>query len=189
MAQRIRVGRKNFALVDDDDYEALIEYNWILLSCSGGLRYATRKNQAGKRPYAFLMHREIMSVPKGLTVDHIDGNGLNNCKNNLRLATHSEQQWNRQKNSNNTTGYRGVYYDKRNKIYRAEMRAGRVKWSLGTYTNPRDAAIAYNVATLLLKDEHATMNDIDGVYMPFGSKDTPNRDARGKFTREKGRDG
>ena len=67
------------------------------------------------------MHRLILGIKdKNIKVDHIDGNGLNNVRSNLRLATHAENMRNRKKHSNNTTGYRGV--QRVGKKYRAECR-------------------------------------------------------------------
>lgn len=61
------------------------------------------------------MHREIMKCPAGMFVDHIDRNGLNNQKFNLRIVTHQQNMMNMCMRKDNTSGYTGVYWRKRNK--------------------------------------------------------------------------
>lgn len=105
MARPIILTKHLMTLVDNDDY---LKYNNIAW-CAG--------NKGKNTFYAVssfdgkLLHRVIMNAPKGVTVDHINGNTLDNRKCNLRLASYSQNCANRRIQSNNTSGYRGVYYD------------------------------------------------------------------------------
>ena len=101
--RRIALGQNLFATVDAADYKKLCRYKWY--ACRhGSTIYATcRKN--GKAVY---MHRMIMRPRKGYVVDHIDGNGLNNRRCNLRVCTHQQNQANRGP-CGGSSRYVGVY--------------------------------------------------------------------------------
>lgn len=93
------------------------------------------------------MHRVVMervlgySLPIGATVDHINGNKIDNRRENLRLATHSQNNANRPKGKNNTTGFKGVYAD--GDRYRARIRVNKRLLHLGRFDTPEDAHSAY----------------------------------------------
>ena len=89
--KKIPLSQGYFALVDDEDFEALNYFKWSVANCGNKRRspklYA-RLRRGRKQIY---MHRELFSsIPPGMVVDHIDGDGLNNQKENLRLLTHSD---------------------------------------------------------------------------------------------------
>jgi hypothetical protein len=104
MTKEIQLSRGKVALVDDDDFEYLNQYYWNALNPVPGYYYAARTVRGG----TILMHREILNAPKSVLVDHVDGNGLNNQKYNLRTADHTINALNRRKNSNNKSGHRNV---------------------------------------------------------------------------------
>ncbi len=89
------------------------------------------------------LHRHIMSAPGGLQVDHADGNGLNNRRANLRLATHSQNRINSRLYANNKSGFRGVSALPSGKWEASAKQAGRKKF-LGHYSDPAAAARAYD---------------------------------------------
>src|SRR3990167_2833786 len=82
-------------LIDDEDLPLVDRWAWHHQILGGGLSYARRSNSRGRRPRTIYMHRVIMNAPSGLVVDHIDGNGLNNQRSNLRVVTARENLWNR----------------------------------------------------------------------------------------------
>jgi len=85
----IALTKGKFAMVDAADYEWLNRYNWFA-SCTRGRAYAATC-QDGR---TISMHRMIMKPPPGMIVDHIDGNGLNNCRDNLRICTPKDNRHN-----------------------------------------------------------------------------------------------
>src|SRR5689334_13920703 len=91
----IPLGRGNYALVDARDFEALSVYRWGYIT-TRGRKYATRYERRGKRIKVF-MHREILGLARGEKIqgDHINGNTLDNRRENLRRASHGQNQHNR----------------------------------------------------------------------------------------------
>jgi hypothetical protein len=136
-------------LIDDGDFEWLNQYKWSV--------YKNRRTYYAHATIApnkvVLMHRLIMGFPV-LSIDHIDNNGINNTKQNLRLATKSQQQYNKKP----ITGrkYKGV--SKRGNRFAAQIRDnGKVKW-LGSFTTEEEAAIAYNMAATKMHGKYANLN-------------------------------
>ncbi len=101
----IPLSRGLVAVVDDADFEELSRFKWSATSFRTSGPYAVRKD--GSR--MVLMHRELLCA--GL-VDHIDGNGLNNQRANLRPASVGENAHNQRMRSTNTSGVKGVSFDK-----------------------------------------------------------------------------
>lgn len=116
MTKKIPLTQGKFALVDDEDFEYLSQWKWHASKYSNSY-YACRTINSNK----VLMHRFILNAQKELEVDHIDGNGLNNQKLNLRIVTHSRNMQNRKNNSNNKSGYKGVFFNKREKRWMSQI--------------------------------------------------------------------
>ncbi len=104
------------------------------------------------------MHRQIMKAPKGLEVDHINGNILDNRRENLRLATHSENNHNRSKYSCNRSGLKGVFWYPRANKFQASIRVHGELLYLGLYKKAEDAARAYDEAAVLYHGQFAKPN-------------------------------
>jgi hypothetical protein len=102
-----------------------------------------------------------MNPEKGMVIDHLDGNPLNNQKKNLRICTHSENMRNRNLYVNNTSGFKGVYWHKTTKKWMSYIRINKKSLYLGIYTCPIDAGRAYNDAALKYHGEFAHINKID----------------------------
>lgn len=126
-------------LVDEADYAELSKHSWQI-SKSCGIRYARK----GKSPNMVYMHRFITKPKQGLVVDHIDGNGLNNQRSNLRICTTEENLWNaRKKTTTSSSKFKGVSWHKvRSKWQSQIMSKGKSK-HLGYFDNELDAAKAY----------------------------------------------
>lgn len=155
--REIPLTKGRFALVDDDDYEFLSTYKW---HCSG--RYAGRlnpdKNKPGE-PTAILMHRVVTDAPKGLCVDHINRNSLDNRKCNLRIVTHQENMLN-YGSKKGASKYKGVSKTKEGHWVASFMYKGEGIY-LGTYDNEEDAAKAYNIKASELGGEFVFLNDVN----------------------------
>ena len=117
------------AIADKEDVSVISKYKW---SFSGRYAYASR--------HKLLMHKLILNYSDGdLCIDHIDGNGLNNRKSNLRLCSMSENSINRASlPSNNTSGFMGVTYDKCNRKWRASISIQKKQINLGNFSNKED---------------------------------------------------
>lgn len=146
------------ALVDDEDYPRLSQYNWCYSESSGG--YALRNGQRinGKKTKHILMHREILGTPDGLDTDHQDGNRLNNQKHNLRPATKVQNQGNRAKTQNRTSKYKGVWFDRERDKFSSMIQVNGKRRFLGRFNSEIKAARAYDTAALKLFGEFAKLN-------------------------------
>lgn len=146
----IPLTRGCFAIVDAADYAHLKDRAWFATN-SG---YAARMIR-GKTTF---MHRLIACPGEGQEVDHINGNKLDNRRSNLRCCSHLENCFNRKNNKNNSSGYRGVYRDKRRPSWRSYVRVGRKQCDLGSFKTAEDAARAYDASAKKLYGEFARLN-------------------------------
>ena len=148
---------KGIVLVDDQEYSKLSSIRWFL-------------KQTGKNNYAqgrvngkmTRMHRFILDVPPLMEVDHINGNGLDNRKNNLRSATSLQNHWNRKIPINNHSGFKGVHYvPQRSHLttpWRAMITINNKSRHIGCYSSKEEAAKAYNKKAKELFGEFANIN-------------------------------
>lgn len=143
------------AIVDDEDFALLNRWSWCAKPSGGKANWYAYNGKFGA------MHRLIIKAPPGLMVDHINGDGLDNRKKNLRLATNSQNQANKKKILNKF-GYKGVSKEKKTGKYFARIKKLGREIYLGMYDDPEKAAIAYNGAAKALFGEHASLNIISG---------------------------
>lgn len=157
--KEIQLTQGKVTFVDDEDYEYLSQFSWHTLN-NGYTSYAVRKlspKKGEKKRKVILMHREILGNDSCDTVDHIDGNGLNNTKSNIRIATFSQNSANSKK-TKGISKYKGVTWLKKNKKWRAEITIKGKSKHLGCFTCEEDAAEAYNQAALMVHCEFAKLN-------------------------------
>lgn len=143
---------KGYALVDDEDFEWLNQWKWHLLNCREK-KYAIKTG--GKT-----MHRLIMQTPKGMETDHINGNGLDNRRSNLRICANFQNQMNRKIGKNNTSGFKGVYWDKKNNEWYSSIMFNYKSYYLGRFNERIEAAKAYNQKAIELFGGFARLNKI-----------------------------
>ncbi|MCJ7779126.1 MAG: HNH endonuclease [Sedimentisphaerales bacterium] len=151
--RRIPLTQEKFALVDPDDYPALIKHKWSA-SKWGHTFYAVRSQ--GK--IQIKMHRQITAAPPYLIVDHADHNGLNNTKQNLRLCTQSENAANQRPRRDGSSKYKGVCWNKRDKVWDVRIRYNRRNLYIGSFKSELDAAKAYDSAAKFYKGTFACTN-------------------------------
>jgi hypothetical protein len=125
------------ALVDDEDYERLSKIVWYASPKPNGSAYAF--NPGYKEQPRVWMHREVISAPKGLLVDHINHNGLDNRKDNLRLATNQQNQFNSRSHKNATSKYKGVSWDSKKKKWRGYISINKERVHLGWFDDEETA--------------------------------------------------
>lgn len=151
--------RKLFTEIDDADFDAVRSFNWK--STSGGKNrtlYATAYIYADNKTYSYLLHRVILGLTdRKVLVDHIDGNGLNNKRDNLRICTHTENMRNRRKNKNNSSGFKGVQIRKGYKVkkYVAEVRYMGKNFRSKGFATPAEAHSEYVRISKALHGEFA----------------------------------
>ena len=155
-------GNGGVVMVSDSDYAVLKRYSWRSQPRRGGGLVAATTMYSPKR--TVLMHRFIKSAPKHLMVDHKDRNSLNNTRKNLRLCTHRQNCMNRPMAKQNTSGYKGVFWDPRHGFGHKNWHA-KVGWnykaiSAGYYATKVEAAVAYNALAKKLYGKFAVLNKI-----------------------------
>ena len=155
MTKEIPISRGLFALVDDADFEFLMQWKWSATSANNpGPIYAVRGYRVGGKTCPVRMHRQVLGVPDGWIVDHINGHGLDNRKANLRLATPEQNAQNRR--MRNRLGFRGVYVE--GKKFRAMIQGGGLKRNLGLFPCAESAALAYDNAAREMHGAYAVLN-------------------------------
>jgi len=157
--RRIELSQGYWAKVDVSDYEKLRRYRWRVRK-GRNTWYAERsiKKEATGKYSRVLMHRDLVRVGEGYVIDHKNGDGLDNRRVNLRIATVSENAANSRLRRNNTSGYKGVWWDKGKRKYRAGLWAGEKRYHLGYYDSKEDAARAYDAAAKKHFGEYASLN-------------------------------
>jgi len=146
-------------LIDDSDVELIREYEWHLYSTKLYNKSYARATIDGKK---VTMHRLLLDSPD-FDIDHIDGDGLNNCRNNLRLCTNAQNQMNRKKKRNSISRYKGVYWDRINSKWIAEITYKGIKNVLGRYVSENEAGKKYNEKAKELFGDFAKENRIDDI--------------------------
>lgn len=129
--KHIELSQGKYAIIDNEDFEWLSQWKWYFIPQG----YAFR-SQSGKTIY---MHRKILNTPKEKLTDHINRNKLDNRKVNLRIATRSQNAVNVKLFLTNTSGYRGVWWERRRNKWIAEIKYQGKKYYLGEYLNKLDA--------------------------------------------------
>ena len=158
----IWLNNKASAIVDDDDYDWMSRFHWREYKSSKNLYSYAIADIDG---HIINMHRLIMNAPVHMEVDHIDMNGLNNQRNNLRLCTSTQNRGNLKKYLSShgqptTSKYKGVIWRKDSHKWRARIRFENKLINLGHFINEIDAARAYDKKAIELFGEFARLNNV-----------------------------
>lgn len=162
--KEIELTQNQVAFVDDEDFDRLNKLKWRtekVIKSYGIVYYACRttpKTTSNKRGYEFMHTLIVGKLTKGFETDHIDGNGLNNCKSNLRIVTTAQNSMNAKKAANKSSIYKGVCFHKREKKWYAYIRKNYKLISLGYFNEEIEAAKAYNEKAKELFGEFANLN-------------------------------
>lgn len=155
----IPLGRWRCALVDNNDYGIASVNHWHPHK-GRSTYYASRLKYTNGKPKRVYLHRELLGItdPK-VQVDHEDGNGLNCQRENLRVASNSQNhQGKMTRPAHFKSRFRGVYWHKQNQNWCAQIKTAKKKIHLGSYTNENAAAIAYDIAARELFGDFAQLN-------------------------------
>ena len=134
------------AIIDAEDVNLISGYNWTAYK-GGRTFYASRTKNAKYYQKNVSMHRVIIKAPPKMHVDHINGNGLDNRKENLRLATQSQNQHNARRRVDNPSGYKGVRAYKDTGKYQARITCSGKQYHLGYFETAIEAHNAYCAAS------------------------------------------
>lgn len=146
------------AIVDDADFEELSKYKWCAAKCRHTVYALHRLGQHG---YGMLMHRLILDASPDKHVDHKDGDGLNNRRENIRLCSARQNSQARKiKTVGTTSRFRGVSWDKTNLLWKSEIKSRGKNYFLGRFAKEKDAARAYDKKARELFGEYAAPNFI-----------------------------
>lgn len=157
--KKIKLSRGKYAIVDNEDFEKCSLHKYYCDSTGYAVRNCKRiyKKDRVIRP-KIALHNFIMKPEKGKMCDHINGNKLDCRKKNLRIVTRSQNCFNRKLNKNSSTGYKGVSLWRGK--FRASINKDKHRYWLGIFSNPDNAAEAYNKAAKELHGVYAKLNKI-----------------------------
>lgn len=144
MARLVPLTRDKFAVVDQDDWYRVKHHKWRYMTNG----YAAKEDDK----QSVLLHHEIVWCPEGFEVDHINGDKLDNRKQNLRVCTRAQNQANVGVTSRNKSGFKGVSFDRGKWVARTKG------VHLGRFTDPVEAARAYDKKAIELFGEFANLN-------------------------------
>lgn len=159
----IRLTKGYVAKVDDEDFDRLSRWSWSAKISRSGNVYALTVRTTKKIQEHFQMHRVIIDCPDDMQVDHINGDTLDNRRENLRICTQAQNLWNRGKSRRNTSGYKGVFVNRVSANsgyprYYAQIRVNGRKITRGMFDSPEDAARMYDVLARQHHGEFARTN-------------------------------
>lgn len=153
--------KDKYATVDDEDYEMLKAHSetWSAASNRSGITLVARSKILRK---TVTMGRLILGLKNkdGKQCDHIDRDPFNNTRLNLRVATLSQNQANKSLTSRNTSGYKGVTFEKDRNKWKAVISINNQQYNLGRFFSKEQAARAYNEAALKYYGQFAVLNSL-----------------------------
>lgn len=156
----IPLSKGKYAIVDAADFEWLMQWKWHAEKDRNGNWYARHSVCENGKYGKVHMHRLVANVSDDTMPDHINGNTLDNRRQNLRQATNKQNSRNQRKSRANTSGFKGVTLHRETGKWRAQIRIDGKMRHLGLFDEAREAAIAYNEAAIAHYGEFARINDL-----------------------------
>lgn len=157
----IELVNHRLAQVDEEDFAFVQQWSWRAQRAGHGEWYAVCRERPG-----VLMHRDILGsdVSSGLFVDHVNGDGLDNRRSNLRPCTNAQNMMNQRKRAGCSSMFKGVCLDTGKGLWVASIHMDGIKRNLGFFQSEHDAARAYDQAAEKLFGEFALTNADQGLY-------------------------
>lgn len=157
--KEINLTKGMVAIVDDDDFDRLNEFNWYACKC-GDLYYARRCYRIKGKNVTTYMHRFILNAKKDDKVDHKNHNTLDNQKNNIRICKEYENRANQSVQKRSSSKYLGVSWSRKESKWIAQIGKNKKNLRIGCFDTEIEAALAYNNKALKLHAEFANPNVI-----------------------------
>ena len=152
--KEIKLTRGYVTIIDDEYFDELNKFNWY--EANG---YAVTHKGSGENRRVVFMHNMILWSPRGLEIDHVDGNTLNNRRSNLRIVTHKENMRN-QKVKLHSSKYKGVHWDSDRNKWKATTKINGKVVCIGRFLTEIEAAKAYNDFVSHVDREHYKLNTL-----------------------------
>ncbi len=144
-------------IVDKEDFDLLNSHKW----CIQSMGYAIRRLGKNEGKGMILMHRAIIGdIPKGMQVDHINRNKLDNRRSNLRIVTNAQNSRNRTISGNNLSGFRGVYWSKLGSKWEVRIKYNYQSYFLGLFDSKLEASKVYDREATRLFKQYAVLNHV-----------------------------
>jgi hypothetical protein len=137
--KKIRLTQGKYALVDIEDFNFLNQWKWYF---AHGYAYRKFWNKKKQKNDGIFLHQLINRTSKGFYTDHINRNRLDNRKNNLRSVTPHQNSFNLSVSKNNKSGYKGVYWFKRDGKWKVQIKVDGRQIHLGVFSNIKNAVLA-----------------------------------------------
>jgi hypothetical protein len=147
----------NIIYFDIEDYDKIMKHDWYVVKIANKF-YVYTGIVNNKKNTTLKMHRLIMDNPLNMDIDHINGNGLDNRKVNLRICSRAQNSRNQGIKKNNTSGYKGVSYRKDRKKWRSYIVLNNKQFNLGHHSTAIEAAKAYDNVAVKYHGEYARLN-------------------------------
>lgn len=160
--REIPLTKGHVALVDEADYERVSALRWYAMNCHGRTLYAARgRVLRSDPPKKVLMHRFILGVPAGMVIDHINGNGLDNRRANLRVCSHLENCGNGPARGT-SSGHKNISYrpQHKRKPYVVQITRDGKNHYCGSFADLHSAVAARNTAVVRIWGEFARIDDV-----------------------------
>jgi hypothetical protein len=167
---------KHTITIDTEDWDKVKEYRWSIKGSStqtypyaitfilhpGGGHREYKDGYRRRRYVGLLFHHLIIGKPpKGMVVDHVQHDGLDNRKENLRIVTFQQNHWNRKGQRNSSSNYKGVSLQKTSKKWMSQLWTNGKRIYIGSFSCEHEAALAYNKKAVELWGESALLNEVE----------------------------
>ncbi len=153
---QIPLSRGKVAFIDSIDFDKVSKYKWYARAGKNGIFYATSTLHKNIH-----MHRLILDVTNRFDfVDHINHDGLNNCRSNLRVVNNKENMYNSKSRKNTSSKFKGVHWNKEKQRWTSQITADKKTIHVGHFKSEIEAAIAYNEKAKILHGQFAFLNEL-----------------------------
>jgi len=153
----IKLTRGLTTVVSSSDYLLVLKRKWQAATAYGTY-YAVRTEQRNNVRRRITLHGFLLKPPKGLFVDHINGDGLDNRRSNLRIVTRAQNQQNRRVRYKKTSSYKGISYNKNNGMWTVSITHEGETLICGSFANEIQAAMHYDKFAIRLFKDYACLN-------------------------------